>query len=90
MIEQQRRTTCVELMCRAYEVSLSGYYAWRKRCPSQRQKRDAELLEMICNLQQSGRGLYGSDRIYKRLCAQGVSYSRKRVALSSYGGLPVV
>ena len=80
MIEQQRGTASVELMCRVYAVSVSGYYAWRKRCPSQHQQRDAELLEMICHLQQSGRGLYGSDRIYKRLRSQGVSCSRKRIA----------
>lgn len=80
MIEHQRGTASVELMCRAYDVSASGYYAWRTRCPSQHQQRDAELLEMIRNLQQSGRGLYGSDRIYKRLRSQGVSCSRKRIA----------
>jgi len=79
MIEDQRGLASVGLMCRVYSVSVSGYYAWRKRDPSQRQKQDMQLLEKIRALQETGRGLYGSDRIYRRLDAQGVTCSRKRI-----------
>ena len=80
MIDHQRGVASVSLMCRAYAVSVSGYYAWRNRGPSQRHQQDTRLLEKIRALQETGRGLYGSDRIYKRLHAQGVICSRKRIA----------
>ncbi len=79
MIDHQRGLASVSLMCRAYAVLVSGYYAWRNRGPSQRHQQDTRLLEKIRALQETGRGLYGSDRIYKRLHAQGVVCSRKRI-----------
>lgn len=80
LIDDNRVMSSVENLCAGLGVSVSGYYAWRSRGISQRQQSDGQLLEAIGALQHSGRGLYGSDRIYKRLKAQGVSCSRKRVA----------
>jgi putative transposase len=80
MIDQNRAMGSVKNLCEVLGVAVSGYYAWRSRGISQRQQSDAQLLEVIRALQHSGRGLYGSDRIYKRLKAQGVTCSRKRVA----------
>ena len=37
----------VRVMCRVLEVSSSGYYAWRKRAPSERSKANAVLLKKI-------------------------------------------
>ena len=37
----------VTVMCCALEVSVSGFYAWRKRQPSQRSREDAELAGKI-------------------------------------------
>ena len=67
-------------MCRLLGVSLSGYYAWRKRGLSQRARRDRELLEMIRRVHMESRGTYGAPRIHVELQAQGVRVSRKRVA----------
>lgn len=86
-IEANRGGASVETLCRALDVSVSGYYAWRGRRPSQRQQADAELLEHIRVTQQQGRGLYGSDRIYHHLRGQGIVCSCKRVArlMRQYG-----
>lgn len=70
----------VETMCRALEVSVSGYYAWRQRQPSAHQLRDVDLLGHIRTIHADSRGLYGSPRIHAALKQQGVVCSRKRVA----------
>jgi transposase InsO family protein len=80
IIETNRQTATVERLCRALDVSVSGYYAWRTREPSQRQQTDAWLLTHIRAVYQAGRGVYGSPRIHAALGQQGVCCSRKRVA----------
>jgi putative transposase len=47
IIETHRAAGVVETLCRALGVSVSGYYAWRGRQPSQHQQRDAVLLETV-------------------------------------------
>jgi putative transposase len=79
-IEGHRGEAAVEAMCRALGVSISGYYAWRGRGVNGRRQADADLLDHIRTIQQQGRGLYGSDRIYNALRGQGITCSRKRVA----------
>jgi len=79
-IEANREIGTVATLCGALDVSPSGYYAWRGRGSSERQKQDAELVEQIRAVQQQGRGLYGSDRIYLALRGQGMVTSRKRIA----------
>lgn len=79
-IETNRQAGVVETLCGALGVSVSGYYAWRGRAPSQRQQTDAVLLKEIQAAYQAGRGLYGSPRIHAALQQQGLCCSRKRVA----------
>lgn len=79
-IETHREIGTVTTMCQALEVSVSGYYAWRKRDLSDHQQQDARLLEQIRAVQEQGRGLYGSNRIYQVLRGQGIATSRKRIA----------
>ena len=80
IIETNRQTGVVEVLCGALGVSVSGYYAWRRQEPSQRQQTDVLLLEAIRAVYQAGRGVYGSPRIHAALQHQGVPCSRKRVA----------
>lgn len=68
------------VMCCALEVSVSGFYAWRKRKPSQHCREDAELAGKIKTAFQSNRCVYGSPRIHAELHAQGWNCARKRVA----------
>lgn len=80
IIETNRAVGTVETLCDALGVTVSGYYAWRTRSPSQRQQSDDVLLTEIRAVYQAGRGLYGSPRIHAALRQQGVCCSRKRVA----------
>lgn len=70
----------IATMCRVLGVSRSGYYAWLKRPPSERAKRDAELTEKIEAIHERSRGTYGSPRIHAELRAQGIRVGKKRVA----------
>lgn len=68
------------LLCRVLEVSVSGYYAWRKRQPSRRQQEDERLSKLIQCVHAESRQRYGSPRIHAELQAQGIRCGRKRVA----------
>ncbi len=70
----------IALMCRALEVSESGYHAWSKREVSKRAQEDQELAEQIEHIFQANRGVYGSPRIHAELQEQGKRYGRKRIA----------
>jgi putative transposase len=70
----------VTVMCDALEVSVSGYYAWRKREPSHHHREDAELASRIKEAFQSHRCVYGSPRIHAELHERGIHCARKRVA----------
>lgn len=67
-------------MCRVLEVSRSGFYDWEERRPSDRQVRDARLLELIEAIHEQSRRTYGAPRIHAELKYSGVKCGRKRVA----------
>jgi putative transposase len=67
-------------MCRALEVSTSGYYAWCKRPPGAREKANHDLVEHIRQVHQVSRQTYGSPRIHAELKAHGLVCSRNRIA----------
>jgi len=67
-------------MCRLYEVSESGYYAWRKRVPSARSREDAVLLKQIHYIHRRSGGTYGSPRIRQCLRTYGWQVGKNRVA----------
>lgn len=79
IVQKSRQEASVETLCGALGVSVSGYYAWRSREPSQREQTDAQLLKHIQAVYQAGRGVYGSPRIHAALHEQGMHCSRKRV-----------
>ena len=71
----------VATMCRVLEVSPSGYYAWRKRGPSQRSLRDAELIARIRRYHKRSLRTYGAPRILRDLREEdGERVAQKRVA----------
>jgi transposase InsO family protein len=67
-------------MCQVLEVSESGYYAWLKREPSEREQEDKKLGDLIEDAYQKNRQVYGIPRIHAELKEQGVHCGRKRVA----------
>jgi putative transposase len=70
----------VTVLCHALEVSVSGYYAWRRRAPRAHTQADRALGTQVQTAFAAGRGVYGSPRIHALLRAQGIRCSRKRVA----------
>lgn len=67
------------MLCSTLEVSESGYYAWKKREPSQHCREDAQLAAHIQQIFLEHRQLYGSPRIHAVLKERGMQTSRKRV-----------
>jgi transposase InsO family protein len=59
-------------MCRVYDVTRAGYYAWRKRPET--------LKAQIESVHRESRGTYGSPRVYRALERVGVQVSENRVA----------
>jgi len=80
MIEQSGRTASVTALCEAFDVSESGYYAWRETKPSAHDEQDTKLAEQIQRVFENSRQTYGSDRVEAALREKGVLTSRKRVA----------
>src|SRR3954449_3041399 len=70
----------VSLQCELLGVSVSGYWAWAKRAPSDRALYDAWLLERIKVVHAASKGRYGSPRVHAMLRRQGVRVGEKRVA----------
>ena len=69
----------VRTMCRVLGLSPSGYYAWVRRVPSARARRDAQLSERIKEIWSANREVYGRPRIHAELQAGGERIGAKRV-----------
>jgi putative transposase len=70
----------IATMCRVLGVSTSGYYARRRRGPSKRSHKDAELTERIRAIHARSDGTYGAPRVHAELVDEGVRVGRRRVA----------
>lgn len=80
VIHSYQETFSVQRMCRIFEVSPSGYYAWRDRPLSKRAQENARLLAEIKDIHQLSRQSYGSPRVHAELLARGLSGGKNRVA----------
>lgn len=54
-------------MCQCFNVSRSGYYAWRQRKPSQRHQRQQALDEQIKTLFHKHKQRYGAERLQRKM-----------------------
>ena len=70
----------VAALCRAVQVTRSGYYAWRGRGPSERQQENAGLLRQIRRFFERSKQTYGSVRILRDLREDGFACGKHRVA----------
>jgi len=68
------------MMCRVYEVTRAGYYAWQRRQPSARSRESATLLQAIERVHAASRGVYGSPRVTQALRQMGTKVGENRVA----------
>ena len=68
-------------MCRVMDVSQSGFFAWKGRPASQRQRDDMVYLAHIRAAFELSNGTYGSPRMHRDLVEEGLPIGRRRVAL---------
>jgi putative transposase len=80
MLEAEKAIFSLAMMCKQVGVSRSGYYAWKKRTPSKRQKQNKELLMHIEQAHKESHGTYGSPRVLKDIKELGFVVGRNRVA----------
>jgi putative transposase len=78
-IETNRNSFPVRTMCTVLEASSSGYYAWRKRPASARERANAALEVEIRAIHAESKQRYGSRKVHARLRRQR-RVNRKRVA----------
>lgn len=70
----------MRMMCKAMQVSPSGYYAWRVRPESRRRRYDRQLTQAIRLLHAESDGTYGSPRLHAELNDSGFPCGRAKVA----------
>ena len=70
----------VAVMCRVLCVTRSGFYAWAKRKPSKRARKDRAALVRIRAIHRAHRRRYGSPRIYRELRKGPHALGRHRIA----------
>ena len=72
LIESMRPTYPIALMCRVFDVSESGFYAWRIRPLSERERENARLEIEIKAVHQRTRETYSAERLHSDLADHGV------------------
>jgi HTH-like domain/Integrase core domain len=78
-IGAERANRSISLMCRLLGVSRSGFHAWGRRPPSDRDLADAWLVGRIREIHAESRETYGARRVHRALRHRGVHVGRKRV-----------
>lgn len=72
----------VRVMCDAFGISRSGYYAAQSRPASKREQSRRELAQQVTTAYAESDGTYGAPRITRRLRQDGVVVTEKTVAKS--------
>jgi putative transposase len=72
----------ITALCRALEVSPSGYYDWRngQGQPPPRRLEDQRLSEQVIQIHQDSRQTYGAPRVQMQLRSGGRRHGRNRIA----------
>jgi len=77
MIDTEKETYSISLLCKVLEVSRSGYYAWLKRPKSSRDLERERLVPLVREISKDSRSTYGARRIVKELSLRhGISCTR--------------
>ena len=80
LIDAAKKEFPVQRLCKVLEVSQSGYFAWRGRPASRRQRDDLVLLAHVRSSFALSNGTYGSPRMTHELRDQGLRVGRRRTA----------
>ena len=81
-MDRHRDEFSIQAMARVLGVSRSGYYAHRRRPPSERAIRQADLDERVRTLYETRKGRYGAPRLTRDLAESGLEVDPKTVAKS--------
>ena len=80
-IDAERARHSVKRLCSVLNVSRAGYYAWKRRGPSMRRRRDDALRVRVRAVFDGSRCRYGSPRVYRELrLGWGEIVGRHRIA----------
>ena len=79
VIEQMRQQYPVPPMCRFLGVSISGYYAWRKRPLSLHDQQEPRLEAQVRAAHERTRETFGAERLQKELSSCGVQIGVHRI-----------
>ncbi|MBA2669178.1 MAG: IS3 family transposase [Gemmatimonadetes bacterium] len=79
VIQAHRGEFRLVLMCRALQVSRSGFYAWAKREPKSCTPEEQRLRVEIRSIHRKSGRTYGSPRVHQELRARAIRCSKKRV-----------
>jgi putative transposase len=80
LIDVEKTSYSVSMLCKVLKVSRSGYYDWKNRPPSKRATENTALTERIREIHHRSRETYGYLRVHAELRALGIHCNRKRVA----------
>jgi putative transposase len=80
LIDAAKKDFPVARLCKVLDVSPSGYFAWKNRPASARQREDLVLLAHVRSAFTLSHETYGSPRMTHELREQGLAAGRRRVA----------
>jgi putative transposase len=80
LIDQAKKEFPVARLCKVLGVSQSGYFAWKDRPASRRQREDMTLLAHVRSAFAQSSGTYGSPRMTRDLQDDGFAVGRRRTA----------
>src|SRR5215218_1777888 len=88
LIDAAKREFPIQRLCKVLDVSPSGYFAWKNRPASRRQREDLVLLAHVRSAFIQSHETYGSPRVTRELQDAGLTVGRRRTArLMSENGL---
>jgi putative transposase len=80
LVDAEKANFPIQVLCEVLEVSRSGFYAWKTRAPSSREKSDERLAAEIAATHAKSQKRYGSPRVHRALRKKGIRVGKKRVA----------
>jgi putative transposase len=80
LVDAAKKDFPVARLCKLLDVSPSGYFAWKDRPASERQRQDLVLLAHVRSAFSLSHETYGSPRMTHELREQGLAAGRRRVA----------